>query len=356
MRPAPPDAALRVADFDFALPAELIAQTPLPRRDASRLLVLNRTDGGITHSRMCRLGDWLAPGDLLVANNSRVLPARLSAIKPETGGRIELLLLHEVDAGDWVALAKPARRLRRGTTLLIEPRVARPVAPIEAVVAATGEAGEVRLAFAGDARPSWGDFGEAPLPPYIHERLDDPERYQTVYASRSGSAAAPTAGLHVTPELIDALAEHGIGWAEVTLHVGLDTFRPVLTEFAADHVIHREWCSVSAAVAERIAATKAAGGRVVAIGTTAARTLETLGTIAGGQVRGGYEGWTDLFILPGYRWQVVDGLVTNFHVPRSSLLMMVSAFAGWEAVRRAYTAAIDARYRFFSFGDAMLIV
>lgn len=349
-------ADLRVAAFDYTLPAELVAQRPLQTRDASRLLVLRRADGDIAHSRVWRLGEWLEPGDLLVANNSRVLPARLMAIKPETGGKVELLLLHEAESGHWVALAKPARRLRRGTTLLITPRTGRAVPPVEAVVAAIGEGGEVRLAFGGNGRPSWDDFGEAPLPPYIHERLDDPERYQTVYASRLGSAAAPTAGLHVTPELIDGLRRRGIGWAEVTLHVGLDTFRPVQTEFAADHPIHREWCSVSGAVAAQITATKAAGHRVVAIGTTAARTLETLGAVAGGRFDDGFEGMTDLFILPGHEWRVVDGLVTNFHVPRSSLLMMVSAFAGWDAIRRAYEAAIDARYRFFSFGDAMLII
>lgn len=356
MKAAAPVAALRVADFDYALPAELVAQHPLPKRDASRLLVLHRADGAIAHSRVDRLGEWLEPGDLLVANNSRVRPARLSAIKAETGGRVELLLLHEDEAGQWVALAKPARRLRQGTPLLIAPRSGRAAAPVEAVVAEVGDAGEVRLAVGGEDHPNWDDYGETPLPPYIHERLADPNRYQTVYASRLGSAAAPTAGLHLTPELIADLEQRGIGWVEVTLHVGLDTFRPVQTEFAADHAIHREWCSVSADAAAQIGTTKAAGNRVVAVGTTAARTLETLGAVGGERFAAGFEGMTDLFILPGHDWRVVDGLLTNFHVPRSSLLMLVSAFADWQAIRRAYEAAIEARYRFLSFGDAMLIV
>jgi len=356
MSQSAPAATIRVADFDYALPPELIAQRPLRQRDAARLLVLDRLGGGITHSHISRLGEWLLPGDLLVANNSRVLPARLWATKPETGGRVELLLLREQAPGRWLALAKPARRLRRGTTLVIAPLPGRPAPTIEAVVEATGEAGEVRLAVGGEAGRSWSDYGEAPLPPYIRRRLAEPERYQTVYASRLGSAAAPTAGLHLTPELVAALQRSGIGWAEVTLHVGLDTFRPVQVEYAADHRIHREWCEVSDAVAGQIAEAKAEGGRVVAIGTTAARTLETLGAVTDGRLDRGFEGMTGLFILPGHEWRVVDGLLTNFHLPRSSLLMMVSAFAGRDRIERAYAAAIEARYRFFSFGDAMLIV
>lgn len=346
---------LRVADFDYDLPQELIAQTPLPDRDRSRLLVLDHASGGVSHAEIRHLGDWLNPGDLLVANNSRVLPARLRARKAESGGQVELLLLRQVSAGRWSALAKPARRLRPGTRLLVTPRPGVAVAEAEVVVAAIGDEGEVEVDLGGLSVARLDDYGEAPLPPYIHTRLDDPERYQTVYASVRGSAAAPTAGLHFTPPLRDDLAQRGVGWAEVTLHVGLDTFRPVTVERVRDHHIHQEWCAVSDETASAIAATKAAGRRVVAIGTTAARTLETLGQTWDPARPQGFAGMTHLFIVPGYQWTVVDALLTNFHLPRSTLLMMISAFAGWEPVRSAYQEAIAQRYRFFSFGDAMLI-
>lgn len=349
------DPSLRVDEFDYDLPPELIAQTPLTERDASRLLVLDRVSGRIEHARFRDLPRLLDPGDLLVANNSRVIPARLSAWRSETGGRVELLLLRDEGDGNWTALAKPARRLRAGARLLVEPRPDRPAPPAPLrVVELLGE-GEVRLRFDDPAPLRLEDYGSTPLPPYVRTAIERPERYQTVYAAGEGSAAAPTAGLHFTPELIAELLARGIGWAEVTLHVGMDTFRPVTAERVVDHRIHREWCSVPPTTVAAIRETQSAGRRVVAVGTTAARTLETLAGVADGTADCGIATTTDLFIVPGYRWTTVDALVTNFHVPRSTLLMMVSALAGREPIRRAYEAAIEAQYRFFSFGDAMLI-
>lgn len=349
-------AALRVADFDYDLPPELIAQTPLARRDASRLLVVDRSAGRLGHRRLRDLPDLLEAGDLLVANNSRVLPARLRAAKAETGGRLELLLLRSLGKGRWRALAKPARKLRLGQRLVVAAREGSEAPPLPVVIAAIGDGGEVVIAVAGEDGVRWEEYGEAPLPPYITARLDDPERYQTVYASAPGSAAAPTAGLHITDQLRARLAARGVGWGEVTLHVGLDTFRPPTVAAVADHTIHREWCAVADTTARRIAATRAAGGRVVAIGTTTARTLETLGARWDEARPKGLVADTDLFIVPGYEWRIVDGLLTNFHLPRSTLLMLVSALAGRGLIAEAYAAAIAERYRFFSFGDAMLIV
>ena len=347
---------LRVDDFAYALPPELIAQTPLPERDASRLLVLDRATGRRHHSRVRDLGKWLAPGDLLVVNNSRVIPARLQARRVATGGRVELLLLRRTEDGSWSALAKPARRLRPGSRLAVSPREDRrlPDAELE-IVAVSGE-GQITVDFENGSSLRLEDYGAVPLPPYIGGKLDDPERYQTVYASAAGSAAAPTAGLHFTPALLDALKDQGVGCVEVTLHVGLDTFRPVAVDRVGEHRIHREWCSVGEEAARAIAAAKQTGGRVVAVGTTVARTLETLGTVWSPHEPRAWTGMTDLFIVPGYRWRLVDALLTNFHLPRSTLLMMVSAFAGVEQIRAAYAEAIAERYRFFSFGDAMLIL
>jgi S-adenosylmethionine:tRNA ribosyltransferase-isomerase len=347
---------LHVTDFDYELPPELIAQDPLADRSASRLLVLERANGKITHDRLVNLGNWLKPGDLLVANNSRVLPARLRAVKSDTGGRVELLLLHPIAGGDWTALAKPAKKLRPGITLSIPPKHGSTLTAALVEVVDKGEEGEVVIRFKGDLLDHIGDYGTVPLPPYIHHQLHDSERYQTVYASTPGSAAAPTAGLHFTQELIHELRSRGVKWAEVTLHIGLDTFRPVTVDRVADHKIHSEWCSVTAATHQAILDTKDRGSRVVAIGTTAARTLETVGQAAPGVDARGFERTTEIFITPGYTWRVVDGLLTNFHLPRSTLLMMVSALAGRENIMTAYRAAIAKRYRFYSFGDAMLIV
>lgn len=350
------DPSLRVDDFDYDLPRELIAQSPLARRDASRLLVLDRKTGRLDHARFVDLPGLLDPGDLVVANNSRVLPARLIARKEETGGRVELLLLRDEGKGVWTALAKPVRRLRRGAVLLVEPLAGTAAPPLRLLVEERLEEGKIRVAFDPPSSPTLTAYGSAPLPPYVRAALAEPERYQTVYAASAGSAAAPTAGLHFTREVIDALRLRGIGWAEVTLHVGLDTFRPVTSERVADHRIHREWCTVPEATARAVLDARSVGRRVVAVGTTAARTLETLGSRSiGAAAVSGMTTMTDLFIRPGYRWTTVDAMVTNFHHPRSTLLMMVSALAGTESIRRAYAVAIAAKYRFFSFGDAMLI-
>ncbi len=348
------DAGLRVDDFDYDLPEELIAQRPLARRDQSRLLVLDRAIGELRHSVVADLPEWLDQGDLLVANNSRVFPARLSATRIPTGGRVELLLLRPEGGGRWSSLAKPSRRLRPGGRLLVEPRQGSGT-PLELEVVAIGDDGVVSLSIGTDGAGDLAAYGETPLPPYIRTSLGDPERYQPVYASSIGSAAAPTAGLHFTPGLLERLREKGIGWAEVTLHVGLDTFRPVHVERVTEHRIHREWFEVPEETAAAVADARRRGGRVVAVGTTAARTLETLAGHWDERRPAGTSGMTDLFIIPGYRWRLVDVLLTNFHLPRSTLLMMVSSFAGRSTLRDAYAAAIAEQYRFFSFGDAMLI-
>ncbi len=321
-----PDPDLLVADFDYVLSPELIAQLPLAERDRSRLLVLDRFSGAITHASILDLPTLLRPGDLLVANNSRVIPARLQTVRAGSGGRVELLLLHQAVDRTWTALARPARRLHAGDRLVL---LGGPTPETIEIVERCPE-GMVRVRFLGDADTQLEEVGTVPLPPYIRSTLDDAERYQTTYAKVPGSTAAPTAGLHVTAALRETLATAGIGWAEVTLHIGLDTFRPVTVERVEEHRIHTEWCSVSDEVARRIATTRQTGGRVIALGTTAARTLETLGCTWTEEDPRGLSGPTDIFITPGYTWRIVDGMVTNFHLPRSTLLMMVSALAGRE--------------------------
>lgn len=353
---------MNVSDFDYVLPVERIAQKPLAERDASRLMVLRRDARRTEHRRFRELPDLLAPGDLLVLNDTRVLPARLLG-KRETGGRVELLLLHPVGNGlegghgaggigaTWTALARPFRRLREGERFAFE-------AGLQATLVERRSEGEVEvrlsLVSGGDWRDALAQAGRVPLPPYIRAPLKDPERYQTVYATREGSAAAPTAGLHFTPELLSALEQRGVERAFVTLHVGLATFRPVTVDRVEDHPMHAEWCEIPAETAIAVARARRAGGRVVAVGTTACRTIEAR-TTAGGELVPG-TGWTDLFIYPGHRFRAVDALVTNFHLPRSTLLMLVSAFAGREFVLEAYREAVRKRYRFYSFGDAMLIL
>jgi S-adenosylmethionine:tRNA ribosyltransferase-isomerase len=341
---------MRTADFDYDLPPELIAQTPLERRDASRLLVLDRATGSFTHSTVDQLPRFLCPGDLLVANNSRVLAARLQVRRADTGGKVELLLLHPLPDGTWESLAKPARRLRDGQRLVVEGSGFG-----AEVVGRLGE-GRIELRLDSELIANLDRIGAVPLPPYIHERLDDPDRYQTIYSSRPGSAAAPTAGLHFTPELIERLRACGIGWTEVTLDIGLDTFRPVAVDDISDHKMHSETCRMDSATVHAIRDTRKSGGHVIALGTTAARTLETAGRLWGNDPPYPFEVATDIFIAPGYTWRVVDGLFTNFHLPKSTLLMMVSALAGREQILAAYQEAIRERYRFFSFGDAMLIL
>ncbi len=351
----PIDPSLTVDEFDFDLPERLIAQEPLAQRDASRLFHLPLDGGAFRHLGIRDLPGLLRPGDLLVANNSRVLPARFWATKTATGGRVELLLLRNRGDGAWEALAKPARKLHPGDALLAEPRVAGASAG-QVDVVERGEQGQVVLRFAPGVEERLADFGVMPLPPYIHAPLGDPDRYQTTYARVPGSAAAPTAGLHITPELRQQCLDAGAGWAEVTLHIGLDTFRPVSVDRVADHQIHTEWCSVPDETAALVDATKRAGGRVIAIGTTAARTLETLGERRERGLVAGFSDPTAIFITPGHRWRVLDGLLTNFHLPRSTLIMMISALAGRDRVLAAYAEAIAAEYRFFSFGDAMVIL
>ena len=342
---------MHLADFDYTLPPELIAQTPIEPRDAARLLVLDRRTDSMVHHRVSDLPDLLRPGDLLVANRSRVLPARVRGVL-RGGGHAEILLLRHLAAGRWEALCRPARRLRVADVIQIDQH-------LSVCIAAAREHGvrEIEVLVLQNAGAIHRDpdaallkAGSTPLPPYIRGWSGDPERYQTVFADTEGSAAAPTAGLHFTRELVQRLGQRGIDLATVVLHVGLDTFRPVTEGDPRSHRIHREWYSVPRVTIERIEQTRQSQGRIVAVGTTVVRTLETWVTT------GRSEGWTDLFILPGHRFAVIDALITNFHLPQSSLLMLVSAFAGRERVLRAYAHAIELAYRFYSFGDAMLIV
>ena len=356
---------MRTNQFDYSLPQELIAQTPIEPRDHSRLLVAHRAGGAIEHRRFFELGEYLREGDLIVANESRVLPARLLGRKIPSGGRVEVLLLRPLpqpgDVGEpiaWEALVSPGRRIQDGAQLAFGNREAGPY--LEAEVVSRTDLGGRTLRFSEPPRPLLDALGQMPLPPYIHEALDDPERYQTVYARVEGSAAAPTAGLHFTQGLIGELRERGVGFATVTLHVGLDTFRPVHEELLEEHPMHREWYSLGDEAAKAINSARANGGRIVAVGTTSVRVLETAarsqGIVNREQSVAGAEGWTDLFITPGYMFGLVDALITNFHLPKTTLLMLVSAFAGHDLLMRAYEEAIKERYRFYSFGDAMLIL
>lgn len=338
---------MKTSEFDYTLPPECIAQTPVQPRHASRLLVLRRDSGSIEHTTFWDISNYLNAGDLLVINRTRVLPARLYARKA-TGGRVELLLLKRLDGLTWEALVG-GKRLVTGCRLQLED------GPGAQVIGEPG--GALRLVrFDRPVEDYMTQRGEMPLPPYIHTRLEDAERYQTVYGVHAGSVAAPTAGLHFTPELMQRLSDKGIHIAEVTLHVGLDTFAPVEEDDPSQHAIHKEWCELMPATVEAIHRTRQSGGRVVAVGTTSVRTLESAG---GGEQPGEvkpYRGDTNLFILPGFQFRVVDAMVTNFHLPRSTLLMLVSAFAGRERILSAYEEAVRRGYRFYSFGDAMLIL
>ena len=333
---------MKTAEFDYDLPPELIAQTPIEPRDAARLLCLDRASGVIEHRHFSDLPDRLRPGDLLVANDSRVIPARLFAHKT-TGGAVELLLLRRIDAQTWQALLR-GHNLRVGTRLIVR-------AELSAEIIEQSPTGERVLRFSQPIDDQLDALGVMPLPPYIHEPLRDPARYQTIYARAPGSAAAPTAGLHFTPRLFDQLRERGIEVAYVTLHIGLDTFKPVETDDLEQHHIHTEFVQLTAETAARVRAAKAAGRRVIAVGTTSVRALET----AARHELAAFTGDTALYIYPGFQFRVIDGLLTNFHLPRSSLLMLVAALAGKADIDRAYTEAILHKYRFFSFGDAMLI-
>ena len=341
---------MNTADFDFDLPEELIAQTPLEKRDASRLLVVDKETGAFSDQHFDQIIDQLQPGDALVMNNTRVLPARLYGIKPETGGHVELLLLKNTQGDDWEVLAKPAKRLRVGAQISFgDGRLT------ATVVEELDHGGRiVRFAYEGIFLEVLESLGEMPLPPYIHEKLADRERYQTVYAKENGSAAAPTAGLHFTEELLEQIAAKGVKLVYLTLHVGLGTFRPVSVDSLDEHEMHSEFYSLSEEAAQTLRQVKAKGGRVIAVGTTSIRTLETIGSKFQGQIQAD-SGWTNIFIKPGYDWKVVDAFSTNFHLPKSTLVMLVSAFAGRSLTLEAYEHAIAERYRFFSFGDAMFI-
>ncbi|MCU0512966.1 MAG: tRNA preQ1(34) S-adenosylmethionine ribosyltransferase-isomerase QueA [Anaerolineae bacterium] len=354
---------MQLSDFDYDLPQHFIAQEPLEPRDAARLMVLNRQTGAIEHRIFRELTDLLRPGDVLVMNDTRVIHARLKATRATTGGAVEVLLLRRVSETAWDVIVG-GKRIRRDTVLHF------PGSSIQAVVLEEYEGAERRLEFSQPVNDLLHDLGEVPLPPYIHTRLQDKERYQTVYSRQEGSAAAPTAGLHFTPELLVALRDKGVHLAYCTLHIGLDTFAPVKVERITDHHIHSERARLDDFNARLINEAKLAGGRIIAVGTTSARTLETAGILSAGGVPArpdeisgicawrpviAFERDTDLYIYPGYQWRVLDGIITNFHLPKSTLLMMLSAFAGRETMLNAYEIAKQHHYRFFSFGDAMFI-
>jgi S-adenosylmethionine:tRNA ribosyltransferase-isomerase len=370
---------VKTSDFEYDLPPELIAQTPVEPRDASRLMVAHRPTQQIEHRIFRDVGEYLKPGDLMVLNRTRVIPARLFGCKAETGGRVELLLLERRDDHTWEALVR-GKKLRPGTRIELHATGFAPLAAdrsemangcIAAEIVAEAESGGRLVRFEKPVEPVLDELGVLPLPPYIHEPLSDPERYQTVYGRVVGSVAASTAGLHFTPELLVDLRRMGVEMAFVTLHIGLDTFRPVKEERVEDHQIHTEWYELTAPVAEQINRARLEGRRVIAVGTTVVRVLESAaggstmlkaggcvpeGEACGWRTVSAYAGATELFIYPGYDFCVVDAMITNFHLPRSTLLMLVSAFAGRDLVYRAYQEAIHERYRFFSFGDAMLLL
>ena len=342
---------MRTSDFDYDLPVNYIAQTPLEQRDKSRLLILERQTGGIRHAIFRDIGNYLRQGDILVLNETRVIPARLFARKVPSGGKVEILLLRKRDEHTWEALVG-GKGLTVGKQLKVSALVPEDKTPTGEII--EDLSGSERLIqFDQELEPFFSIIGHVPLPPYIHTTLQDPERYQTVYANNPGSAAAPTAGLHFTPELITQLIGKGIQFTNVTLQVGMDTFAPVNEGNPKEHRMHTEWCQLMPETAEVINQARKEGGRVIAVGTTSVRTLES--AAANGKLTA-FEGPTDLFILPGYKFQVVDGLITNFHLPRSTLIMMVSALAGRENILNAYEVAKQANYRFYSFGDAMLII
>ena len=348
---------MKTSDFDYSLPPELIAQTPVEPRDQARLMVLKRSDSSLAHHRFYEVTDYLGKGDVLVFNDSRVIPARLSGRKADTGGKLELLLLRRLAPNLWETLVRPARRTRVGSRLELvdEPTEgSQQAAGVSAEVVAVKDTGRRVISFSDESRLP--HLGSIPLPPYIHAPIKDPERYQTVYASASGSVAAPTAGLHFTPGLISRIEAKGVSCLFTTLHVGLDTFLPVREENPLEHPIHRELGLINEEVAGCLSQAKREGRRIICVGTTTVRLVEAAAQASGeGQIPP-FGGWVSLFILPGYRFRLVDALITNFHLPRSTLLMLVTAFADKELINKAYQEAIAQEYRFYSFGDAMLIL
>ncbi|WP_438467881.1 tRNA preQ1(34) S-adenosylmethionine ribosyltransferase-isomerase QueA [Streptococcus pluranimalium] len=341
---------MNTKDFDFDLPEELIAQTPLEKRDSSKLLVLDPVTKEMTDTHFDHIIDQLNPGDALVMNNTRVLPARLYGEKPDTHGHVEFLLLKNTSGDNWEVLAKPAKRLKVGSTVSFGD--GRLMAEVIEELEHGGRI--VRFSYDGIFLEVLESLGEMPLPPYIHEKLDDRDRYQTVYAKENGSAAAPTAGLHFTPELLEKIEAKGVKLVYLTLHVGLGTFRPVSVDNVDEHEMHSEFYQLSQEAAHTLNQVKLEGGRIVAVGTTSIRTLETIGNKFNGKLEAD-SGWTNIFIKPGYHFTVVDAFSTNFHLPKSTLVMLVAAFAGRDFILDAYKHAVENKYRFFSFGDAMFL-
>ncbi|WP_078545389.1 tRNA preQ1(34) S-adenosylmethionine ribosyltransferase-isomerase QueA [Litchfieldia alkalitelluris] len=342
---------MKVDLFDFDLPEELIAQTPLEDREASRLMVLHKETGEIKHTHFRSVLDYLNEGDCLVLNDTRVLPARLYGTKDDTGAKIEVLLLKQIEGDHWETLIKPAKRVKPGTVINFGDGL------LKAVCTGESDHGGRVLDFQYDGifYEVLDQLGEMPLPPYIKEQLDDRDRYQTVFAKERGSAAAPTAGLHFTEQLLDDIRAKGVHVAFITLHVGLGTFRPMSVDNIDEHEMHAEFYQMTAGTARLLNDVKKNGGKIVSVGTTSTRTLETIATANHGEFVES-SGWTDIFIFPGYEYKAIDGLITNFHLPKSTLIMLVSALAGRENVLHAYQTAVKERYRFFSFGDAMLII
>ncbi|MBZ5201235.1 tRNA preQ1(34) S-adenosylmethionine ribosyltransferase-isomerase QueA [Planomicrobium chinense] len=341
---------MNVNDFDFHLPEELIAQTPLLDRTSSRLLVMNKETGDVDHRHFRDIIDYLHEGDTLVLNDTRVLPARLMGVKEETGAHIELLLLKQVEDDVWETLVKPAKKVKVGTVISFGDGLLK--AECTALLDHGGR--HFKMIYDGIFYEILDALGEMPLPPYIREKLEDQERYQTVFAKERGSAAAPTAGLHFTEELLDEIRAKGINIAFITLHVGLGTFRPVSVDSIDDHKMHAEFYRITQETADLINNTKKQGGRVISVGTTSTRTLESVAEKFGGELQED-SGWTDIFIFPGFEFKAIDGLITNFHLPKSTLVMLVSALSNRENILNAYNEAVNERYRFFSFGDAMFI-
>lgn len=344
---------MKTNDFDYSLPGELIAQQPVEPRDHSRLMVLDRRTGSIEHRHFYDITEYLVDGDVLVSNDSRVIPARLKGRRAGTGGVVEILLLRRLEVNIWEALVRPAKRLKTGAKIDIGDD-SRPQKVIRAEIMEEGKSGIRIVRF--DDEALFKELGEIALPPYVHIPLEDPERYQTIYARISGSVAAPTAGLHFTPELLGKLENKGVHLVFTTLHVGLDTFRPVQEEHPEEHIIHKEYGVLDKQTADELAKARREGRRIICVGTTAVRIVEQAARDIGDDSIGPFEGWADLFILPGYKFHMVDAMITNYHLPRTTLLMLVTAFAGKENIDKAYKEAIKRRYRFYSFGDAMLIL
>ncbi|ANZ33205.1 tRNA preQ1(34) S-adenosylmethionine ribosyltransferase-isomerase QueA [Staphylococcus carnosus] len=341
---------MNIEEFDYDLPEELIAQTPLKDRDTSRLLVLHKENGELEHRHFKDIIEYINSGDTLVLNDTKVMPARLFGVKQETKAKVEMLMLTQIEGDDWEVLLKPAKRIKVGQKLSFGE------GKIEAeCIEELDQGGRImRLSYEGILQERLDELGEMPLPPYIKERLEDQDRYQTVYAKATGSAAAPTAGLHFTDELLDELKAKGVNLAFITLHVGLGTFRPVSVDNIDDHEMHSEYYQMTQETADLLNQTKQNGKRIISVGTTSTRTLET--------IRRDYDtftaasGWTDIFIYPGFEFKAIDGLITNFHLPKSTLVMLVSAFSSRQYILNAYRTAVEMKYRFFSFGDAMLII